>query len=201
MVARSVRDAEVESSSLSAPTASSSRSPSVAHVVIANRGGQFEFATLERLFYTQQVGAVLESPNSRTCTACKLSKPLSEFHRRGDGYQSWCKVCRRAWDAAYHARRRPISLTQKRARQQGLIAWMRELKSSRPCTDCGGWFHPAAMTFDHLRGTSKRGDVSNLLYAGYRKVLLDEIAKCELVCANCHAVRTFMRETQPQTAG
>jgi len=78
---------------------------------------------------------------------------------------------------------------------------MRELKSSRPCTDCGGWFHPAAMTFDHLPGTTKRGDVSNLLYAGYRKVLLDEIAKCELVCANCHAVRTFMRENQPQTAG
>jgi hypothetical protein len=57
------------------------------------------------------------------------------------------------------------------------------------------------MTFDHLPGTNKRGHVSNLLYAGYRKVLLDEIAKCELVCANCHAVRTFMREVQRQPLG
>jgi len=57
------------------------------------------------------------------------------------------------------------------------------------------------MTFDHLPGTNKRGHVSNLLYASYRKVLLDEIAKCELVCANCHAVRTFMREVQRQALG
>ena len=84
---------------------------------------------------------------------------------------------------------------------QSLVAWMRELKSSRPCTDCGGWFHPAAMTFDHLPGTTKRSEISTLLYSGYRQVLLDEIAKCELVCANCHAVRTFLREAQRQAAG
>ncbi len=84
---------------------------------------------------------------------------------------------------------------------QSLVAWMRDLKSSRPCTDCGGWFHPAAMTFDHLPGTIKRSEISTLLYSGYRKVLLDEIAKCELVCANCHAVRTFIREARRQTAG
>lgn len=84
-------------------------------------------------------------------------------------------------------------MIQKRERKQSLIAWMREVKGSRPCADCGGFFHPAAMTFDHLPGSTKRSDVSNLLYGGYRQVLLDEIAKCELVCANCHAVRTFNR--------
>lgn len=73
---------------------------------------------------------------------------------------------------------------------------MRRLKSSRLCADCGGQFHPAAMTFDHLPGTTKRSEVSALLQSGYRKVLLDEIAKCELVCANCHAVRTFLRRSE-----
>jgi hypothetical protein len=144
------------------------------------------------------MAATPEIESFRICTACKVAKPLGEFHRRGDGYQSWCKECCRARDAEYHVRMRAIRKIQKRERQQSQVAWMRELKSSRPCTDCGGWFHPAAMTFDHLPGTSKRGDVSNLLYAGYRQVLLDEIAKCELVCANCHAVRTFMRENQAQ---
>ena len=138
---------------------------------------------------------------SRTCTACKVTKPLSEFHRRGDGYQWWCKDCRRAWDAAYHERTRPIRLSQKRERMQSLVDWMRELKSSRPCTDCGRWFHHAAMGFDHLPGTTKRSEISTLLYSGYRQVLLDEIAKCELVCTNCHAIRTFMREAERRTAG
>jgi hypothetical protein len=132
----------------------------------------------------------------RECSVCKISKPLDCFHRRADGYQAWCKDCKRAYDAAYHARRRPLRLIQKRERKQGLVAWIRELKSSQPCTDCGRRFHPAAMTFDHLPGTTKRDDVSNLLYAGYRKLLLEEIAKCELVCANCHAIRTFLREEQ-----
>jgi cob(I)alamin adenosyltransferase len=54
------------------------------------------------------------------------------------------------------------------------------------------------MTFDHLPGTSKRSEISTLLYSGYRQVLLDEIAKCQLVCANCHAARTFVREAQRQ---
>ena len=127
---------------------------------------------------------------SKRCSRCGIAKPLSAFHRRGDGQQSWCKSCQREWDAAYHQRRRPIRKRQKRERRRSLVAWMQDLKSSRPCADCGGFFHPAAMTFDHLPGTTKRGEVSNLLYSGYRQVLLDEIAKCELVCANCHAVRT-----------
>jgi hypothetical protein len=139
--------------------------------------------------------AVWDVPGgSKVCSRCALSRPVGEFHRRGDGYQSWCKSCQRDYDAKYHQRRRPIRRAQKRARQQSLVMWMRDLKASRPCKDCGGFFHHAAMTFDHLPGSTKRGDVSTLLYSGYRQVLLDEMAKCDLVCANCHAVRTYVRE-------
>ncbi len=132
----------------------------------------------------------------RFCTACREPKPLDDFHRRGKGLQSWCKDCRRTHDAAYHQRRRPLRAAQKRERYEALLAWMRDYKSSRPCADCGGRFHPVAMTFDHLPGTTKRTDVSTLLHSGYRKLLLDEIAKCELVCANCHAVRTYVRSQE-----
>jgi hypothetical protein len=136
---------------------------------------------------------------TKRCVRCCETKPVGEFHRRGQGVQSWCKPCHREWDAKYHSERRHIRAAQKRARKQLLVAWLRDLKSSRPCADCGGYFHPAAMTFDHLPGRTKRDDVSNLLYAGYRQVVLDKIAKCELVCANCHAVRTFDRERSRAT--
>ena len=85
-------------------------------------------------------------------------------------------------------------MAQKRDRVQALVAWLRQLKAGRPCADCGGIFHPVAMTFDHLPGSTKRAEVSNLVYRGSRQLLLEEIAKCELVCANCHAIRTFNRE-------
>lgn len=63
----------------------------------------------------------------------------------------------------------------------------------RPCADCGGEFPYYVMQFDHLPGTEKRGNVSHMVHKGGRQAILDEIAKCEVVCANCHAVRTFER--------
>jgi hypothetical protein len=49
------------------------------------------------------------------------------------------------------------------------------------------------MQWDHLPGTPKLGDISQGLRGLSRDEILEEIAKCELVCANCHAIRTFHR--------
>jgi hypothetical protein len=49
------------------------------------------------------------------------------------------------------------------------------------------------MDFDHVRGEKK----FNIKQAAQRRLgtraLLEEIAKCELVCANCHRLRTLRR--------
>lgn len=74
-----------------------------------------------------------------------------------------------------------------------MAAWARALKADKPCVDCGGVFHPAAMAWDHLPGAEKVGDISTLARRSSRERILAEISKCELVCANCHAVRTFER--------
>lgn len=130
----------------------------------------------------------------RRCSRCQIEKPLSDFHLRGgDGHQWWCKACHRSYDAAYHARTRPIRLRQKREHKRRLVAWMRDIKTSQPCVDCGGWFHPAAMTFDHLPGHEKLDDIADLVRFGCTRLAREEVLKCEVVCANCHAVRTYMR--------
>jgi hypothetical protein len=129
----------------------------------------------------------------KMCGKCGVTRPLAEFHRRGRGYQTWCKDCRRAYDALYHQRSRPRRLAQKRRKHDELVAWYRALKSSKPCADCGGIFHPAAMTFDHRPGVDKVDDVSSMVQRHNRALILAEIEKCELVCANCHAVRSFER--------
>jgi hypothetical protein len=49
------------------------------------------------------------------------------------------------------------------------------------------------MQWDHLPGTEKAANLGDLARRGNRARVLDEIAKCELVCANCHAMRTFSR--------
>ena len=63
---------------------------------------------------------------------------------------------------------------------------------SRPCMDCHGWFEPCQMEFDHRNGVTKLYNVSQMQLCTLQKVL-EEIAKCDLVCSNCHSLRTFKR--------
>ena len=123
-----------------------------------------------------------------------MAKPSDEFHRFRSAHQAWCKTCRRAYDSEYWRRTRLERVRQHRKRRNELREWYRELKEGEPCTDCGGVFHHAAMQWDHLPGLTKTREVSNMVLRGFRRgTILEEIAKCELVCANCHAVRTFDR--------
>jgi hypothetical protein len=60
-----------------------------------------------------------------------------------------------------------------------------------PCADCG-WSYPYyVMTFDHVRG-KKEHAISRMIQhpvKGAEQALREEIAKCDVVCMNCHALR------------
>ncbi len=135
----------------------------------------------------------------KRCGLCRVLMSFDEFHRRGGGYQTWCKSCRRRYDRAYHRRTRETRLTQKRVQHQRIVEWYRQLKSRTPCADCGRTFHHAAMSWDHLPGFEKLDDVSSLVSRHNKALILSEIEKCELVCANCHAVRSFERRGVAQS--
>lgn len=68
---------------------------------------------------------------------------------------------------------------------------MRQLKNA-PCADCGGWFNPWQMDFDHREQSTKLKNVSSLLFCKVQ-TMLEEIKKCDLICANCHRERTYKR--------
>ena len=69
-----------------------------------------------------------------------------------------------------------------------------------PCMDCGAKYPPYVMDFDHRPGENKVEAVSALLaHAGIQRVI-DEIAKCDVVCANCHRERTHNRTVRIEVA-
>lgn len=78
-------------------------------------------------------------------------------------------------------------------------AFLREVirgLKTKPCMDCGGTFPPYVMQFDHVRGT-KEFEIADGINRGSGmalKRLLAEVQKCELVCANCHAIRSYERK-------
>jgi hypothetical protein len=71
------------------------------------------------------------------------------------------------------------------------------VKLERGCVDCGYAEHPAALQFDHRDPSQKSWIIANGLFRELG-LLLAEIAKCDVRCANCHAVRT---NTVPGASG
>lgn len=62
--------------------------------------------------------------------------------------------------------------------------------------DCGDIFPYFIMDFDHREGTRKKFNISMVSQFSTKKELLKEIKKCDLVCSNCHRIRTWMRITK-----
>ncbi len=96
----------------------------------------------------------------------------------------------RAYNVEYYARNREREMARVVERQQATLAWLRDLRRV-PCMDCGGIFAPHVMDFDHRDPTTKSfGLASENVYLKSRAVLEAEVAKCDVVCANCHRIRT-----------
>jgi len=66
------------------------------------------------------------------------------------------------------------------------------------CQDCGYNNRPEALDFDHLPGSNKDFVISKIVGKSWTKIE-QEIAKCEVVCANCHRVRTVTRKQHADT--
>lgn len=67
-----------------------------------------------------------------------------------------------------------------------------KIKLENGCVDCGYKEHSVALDFDHL--SDKLYNVSSMVANGYTiEAIREEISKCEIVCANCHRVRTKSR--------
>lgn len=69
---------------------------------------------------------------------------------------------------------------------------MNLFKSTESCSDCQQIFPPECMQWDHVYG-KKINNVARLIGSGSQKALEEEINKCQLVCANCHCIRTAER--------
>lgn len=124
----------------------------------------------------------------RWCSRCSTNKQEDDFYRT----HSWCKDCRRA----YHRQYRAVNASRIAAnqvgyqanRQQRLIDELRRAKD-KPCLDCGVSYPRRVMNLHHRDPAEKTFAVSQLHNFGSVKALRLEIAKCDVLCANCHALR------------
>ena len=62
------------------------------------------------------------------------------------------------------------------------------------CTDCGEKYPYFVLEFDHKPEFEKIDTVYKVLTKYGVEKAWEEIAKCDVVCANCHKIRTYMRK-------
>ena len=103
--------------------------------------------------------------------------------------QRICADCGRPFRAKTHLKCKSC----RRAEVRTLIS---EFKVHFGCVDCGYNEHAEALDFDHVFG-NKQSDISRMvLDSRPLNIIIDEITKCEVVCANCHRIRTANRRKE-----
>lgn len=110
---------------------------------------------------------------------------------------------RNAYNRQYRADHKKVIharvVKANRARRQDRYAKVQALKAG-PCKDCGQAHPYYVMDFDHRDPATKRADISHLVKNGTSwELVLEEIAKCDLVCVNCHRLRTYRGDASYRT--
>jgi hypothetical protein len=136
------------------------------------------------------------------CNRCGETRSLEEFSkssRSKDGRQTYCKICLNAEGRKNYTDNKDRYYANAKARDRQLDNLIVQAKN-KPCTDCSVKYPPYVMDFDHLSDHTKEFNISTMRRSrmAFSKILA-EISKCEVVCANCHRIRTNMRNPSRYT--
>ena len=96
---------------------------------------------------------------------------------------------RKKWWANLSPERKREKQDKANDRAKKVKEFIAEYKSKNGCTDCGYNKHHSALEFDHIVGKKEL----NVCLAKSIKQAKKEIEKCEIVCSNCHRIRTYTR--------
>lgn len=132
-----------------------------------------------------------DEQGSRRCGRCRQYLPLTRFSRHPDGRQWWCRDCfQHYFRARGELHLDQIQSARHRRRQKGRAFLSLYLRSHHG-SDCGE-ADPLVLELDHIAG--KRGGLGALVDRGASiRRLEQELVNCEVVCVNCHRVRTAAR--------
>lgn len=136
----------------------------------------------------------------KTCDTCKLPKEESEFNKnrsKKDGLNSICRKCSGERSRRYYREKgtehKKAVLKRNKSYRDVLRNYILTYFKTHPCVDCEN-ADVRVLEFDHLPKFKKDRDISRMMACSVSiEKLQSEIDKCEVVCANCHKIRTIER--------
>lgn len=153
-------------------------------------------------------GACGASPTGRACQMEKPCKRCGQVFEIHTALHQYCSInCRNQArysrdPATFKARTKAARVAKYRSlgnrlpvfpKYKARSAWREQLKSV-PCADCHLTYDPVCMDFDHRPDENKLYCVGSMFCTAVSDdVIRSEIAKCDIVCSNCHRLRTKRR--------
>lgn len=130
----------------------------------------------------------------KTCGKCQEEKPLEDFSlSRRRGKQSWCKSCANFAGRQNYQENKERYFSHAKNRDAKIDLLINSFKD-RPCADCGIKYPPYVMDMDHSDPDTKVDGISAMRRRRMAIALIvQEMAKCDVICANCHRERTNTR--------
>ena len=135
------------------------------------------------------------------CTVCKLSKPEEDFYwqYKSKGIRSKnCKKCSNHFTKKWYWNNRERCLQKKKEwskkRKLAIKQYLYEYMSKHPCIACKE-NDPVVLEFHHKNKQEKEYTVANMAISSFNlERIKKEVAKCEVLCANCHRRQTAKDE-------
>lgn len=137
------------------------------------------------------------------CKFCELDKEESDFYTKS----ARCKSCHREYNKKHYTDNKQYYVDKARrntgASLRKIYTFLLEYFTEHPCLDCGET-DPRVLEFDHINPAKKLANVSDLIHSGKSlKIIQEEIAKCQVLCANCHRRKTaiqfgWLKDLMPQ---
>ena len=134
----------------------------------------------------------------KNCTKCNKTKSVKEFnfkYKTKGIRHTHCKDCKKKYLKAhyiknidaYKKKSKKSNATYKKIKKIAIL----EIKMGNPCNICGE-NDPRVLDFDHINPKFKKYSISDLTNGGgYSfKTILKEMSKCQILCANCHRIKT-----------
>lgn len=124
----------------------------------------------------------------KTCSKCNKDIPIVEGRKR-----NICLPCHSLYTKKHYAENKNYYIEKASKRKIEIRNLIRN-KKNIPCKDCKKKYPYYVMDFDH-KG-DKKFNISQFQTESV-KTILQEIEKCDVVCANCHRERTHRRIKKP----
>ncbi len=126
----------------------------------------------------------------KKCARCKQNKDISCFSNnksKKDGLNCECKECANQYLKEHYSKNKIYYAKNAKAQKKKTKQWLYELKMGLKCAHCEA-DNPIVLDFHHIDPTTKEATVAHISRNNAKERILKEIAKCIVLCANCHRI-------------